>query len=101
MDQDRWFSTTFADSRLAARLSAGAAVVELSWRQSRTRRVMTVVAVCFGDRRTGAATMAVAATVALAAQQLRATTEPAPWMLPACVLIWAAANLLWPSRRRG
>ena len=93
--------TTFSESRLAARLSAGAAALEAAWRHSATRKLMTVVAACLGDRRSGAATMAVAATVALLAQQLRATAEPGVWMLPAFVLIWAGGNLLWPSRTRG
>jgi hypothetical protein len=101
MDQDRRFLTTCGESRTAARLSAGVAALETAWRHSAARKAMTVGAASLGDRRRGAATMAVAATVALVVPQLRATTEPALWMLPAFVLIWAAGNLLWPSRKRG
>ncbi len=44
--------------------------------------------------------MAVAATVALVADRLRHNSEPAWWILPAAVLIWAIANLLRPSGKR-
>jgi phage tail sheath protein FI len=100
MDHDRRFTAAFTGSRLAAQLYAGASSLEAAWRNSAARRATRVVAACLADRRSGAATMAVAATVALAAQQLRATPEPAQWMLPAFVLIWAAGNLLW-ARGRG
>jgi hypothetical protein len=99
MHQDRQFVTTFAGSRVAAFLNAGAATMEVAWRHSATRRAMVGVAACLGDRRSGAATIAVAATVALLAQQLRATSEPGLWILPAFVLIWAAGNLLSRARK--
>jgi hypothetical protein len=100
MDQDRQFAAMFTASRLAARLSAAVAALEFAWRHSATRDATRVVVACLGDRRSGAATMAVAATVALIAQQLRATTEAGLWILPAFVLIWAAGSLLWPARKR-
>jgi hypothetical protein len=99
MHQDRQFVTTFTGSRVAAFLTAGAATMEVAWRHSATRRAMVAVAACLGDRRSGAATIAVAATVALVAQQLRATSEPGLWILPAFVLIWAAGNLLSTARK--
>jgi hypothetical protein len=99
MHQDRQFVTMFAGSRVAAFLTAGAATMEVAWRHSATRRAMDGVAACLGDRRSGAATIAVAATVALLAQQLRATSEPGLWILPAFVLIWAAGNLLSTARK--
>ena len=98
MHQDRRFVTTFAASRVAAFLSAGLATMDVAWRHSVTRRAMRVVAACLGDRRSGATTMAVAATVALVAQQVREPAEPGLWMLPAFVLIWAVGKLVWPAR---
>jgi hypothetical protein len=100
MAQDHEVSTVFANSRLAASLSAWVAAIDVAWRHSATRKLLTTVAACVGDRRSGAATMAVAATVALGTQQLRATAEPALWMLPAFVLVWAVGTLMWPVRRQ-
>ena len=100
MDQDRQFVTTFTGSRVAAFLSAGAATIEVAWRHSATRRAMRVVAACLGDRRSGAATMAVAATVALVALRVRNLAEPGLWILPAFVLIWAVGSLVWLARRK-
>ena len=100
MQQDQRFIATFTSSRLAGSLSAALDVMQSAWQHSTARRAALVVAECLGSRRRGAATMMVAAVVTLGVEQLRETSDPALWILPVAVLIWAIGSLLWSAGAR-
>jgi len=100
MQQDQRLIANFTTSRLAASLSGAVDGLESAWQHSSARQAAMRIAAGLGTRRSGAATMMVAALVALGMQQLRETPEPALWILPATVLIWSAGTLLWPLLTR-